>query len=59
MPTYKPKIKIRTFKGKCECCKTKISEKEAFIYVDGNNHSVTLNSPYLCLKCYLKRYGDK
>jgi hypothetical protein len=58
MPSYKPKIKTKKFNNICEECKTKISDIEAFIYVDGNNHSITQNSPILCIKCYKKRYGD-
>lgn len=58
MKHYTPKIKSHKFKGICEECKNKFIDEEVFIYVDGNNHSITQNSPYLCKKCYIKRYGE-
>ena len=42
---------------KCSSCGTKKQSHELFIYVDGNNISITKNSPELCFKCYTKKYG--
>jgi len=44
---------------KCSSCNTLKPPQELFIYVDGNNISITKNSPPLCYDCYIKKYGDK
>lgn len=47
----KPKLK------KCRICGAGKAPHELFIYVDGNNISITRNSPELCYDCYIKKYG--
>lgn len=40
-------------------CGVKKPPQDLFIYVDGNNISITKNSPILCYDCYIKKYGNK
>jgi len=42
---------------KCMCCGAKKEASEILQYVDGNNISITKNSPQLCYDCYVKKYG--
>lgn len=56
MRNYQPKYKLRKFKGKCAKCGKKITEHEAYSYVDANNASITHNSPNLCIECYRSQY---
>lgn len=49
----------RKFNGYCEKCKKTICSCSAYQYVDGNNISITNNSPYLCKKCYEEEYNTK
>lgn len=49
--------KNRKFLGYCEECKKSLCEEHAYFYVDGNNISITNSSPYLCNRCYSKKYG--
>lgn len=44
---------------KCSKCGTKKNISDLFTYVDGNNISITKNSPNLCFDCYVKKYGNK
>jgi len=55
----KNKMKTKKFLGHCEKCKKSICEEHAYFFVDGNNESITNNSPYLCKKCYEKTYNTK
>ena len=41
----------RKFNGYCEKCKKPICSCSAYQYVDGNNETITYNSPYLCKEC--------
>ena len=41
----------------CSLCKEKLPAEDIFYYVDGNNISITKNSPPYCKKCYIKTYG--
>ncbi len=47
----------RRVPDKCQSCRKQFPPKELFIYVDGNNGSITRNSPVLCRACYVARYG--
>ena len=49
----------RKFNGYCEKCKKSLCSEHAYCYVDGNNASITYNSPYLCKTCYEKTYNEK
>jgi len=49
----------RKFNGYCEQCRKSICSCSAYQYVDGNNVSITYNSPYLCKECYEKKYNTK
>ena len=44
---------------KCESCGVRLPPDKIFSYVDGNNISITKNSPNLCKKCYREEYGDR
>jgi len=44
--------------GKCEYCGKEIKSCNAYQHVDGNNISITNNSPYLCKDCFEKRYNE-
>jgi ribosomal protein S14 len=44
---------------KCASCGVEHTLDELFSYVDGNNRSITKNSPELCRLCFLARYGEK
>jgi len=44
----------------CAACKKLLCGRHSFSYVDGNNESITRNSPTLCKECYgLKYQGNK
>ena len=49
----------RKFNGYCEKCKKPICSCSAYQYVDGNNETITYNSPYLCKECYEEKYHTK
>lgn len=49
----------RKFNGYCEKCKKSLCPEHAYSFVDGNNESITYNSPYLCKECYEKEYNTK
>lgn len=51
------KTKPRKFNGHCEECGESICICKAYSYVDESNGSVTNSSPYLCKKCYEKKYS--
>lgn len=59
MPAKVRKIKIRTrkYSGHCEGCNAALCACKVYQYVDENNEAITNSSPYLCAKCYEKRYG--
>ena len=44
--------------NKCAKCGEIKQLNELFCYVDGNNISITKNSPFLCRKCYLEKYPN-
>lgn len=46
-------------KYKCSDCGVVKDGSAIFSYVDGNNISITKNSPELCKDCYEKRYYNK
>lgn len=41
----------------CQACGVVRPPAELYFYVDGNNGSITANSPILCRDCYLARYA--
>lgn len=43
--------------NKCQKCGKET--KDLYMYVDGNNISITKNSPFLCKSCYIKTYGNR
>lgn len=49
----------RKFNGYCEQCRKSICSCRAYQYVDGNNETITCNSPYLCKECYEEKYNVK
>lgn len=51
--------KRKKFLGYCENCKKSLCEEHAYFFVDGNNATITNNSPYLCSCCYETIYGVK
>jgi hypothetical protein len=48
---------VKTKLYQCRDCKVKKDGSAIFQYVDGNNISITKNSPQLCYDCYVKKYG--
>lgn len=42
----------------CSGCGKVLCDKHSFSYVDGNNKSITKNSPEYCLSCYKKKYPN-
>jgi len=42
----------------CAICGKTLCGKHSYSYVDGNNGSITKNSPTLCRECYGKKYGE-
>jgi len=50
-------LNIMAKKKKCRGCGTEKDDSQLFIYVDGNNISITKNSSQLCYDCYIKKYG--
>lgn len=50
---------LRKFTGYCEKCKKSLCPEHTYSYVDGNNETITDNSPYLCKECYEKQYNIK
>ena len=58
---YQPRRKYsksRKYNGKCEGCGTPKPFNEVYCYVDDVNPAINYNSPYLCKKCYEKRYKN-
>ena len=47
------------FLGYCEECKKSLCSEHAYFYIDENNGAITNNSPYLCKRCYEKKYHKK
>ncbi len=54
---YRPP-RPRRVPDRCQACGENKRPAELFIYVDGNNGSITRNSPVLCETCYKSRYGS-
>lgn len=50
--------KSRKHDGKCANCGKEIPDNLAFSYVDESNAAITRNSPYLCWRCYNKKYPN-
>jgi len=60
MRNYKtPKKYLRRKKEPNNCQKCGKKTEQLYIYVDGNNISITHNSPYLCRDCYEEKYGKE
>lgn len=55
--SYMPRS--RAIPEHCERCDVKRPPNRLYCYVDGNNGSITANSPYLCYECYVARYGPQ
>lgn len=53
---YRPPRYSRRIPDRCQQCGEKRPPSELFFYVDGNNESITRNSPILCEACYHARY---
>jgi hypothetical protein len=56
---YRPPRRSSTSRvpDRCQSCGTKYPPSQLYFYVDGNNESITRNSPALCETCYKARYG--
>lgn len=50
---------MKNTKFYCEICKKSLCPEHAYMYVDGNNISITKSAPILCNKCYETQYGVK
>jgi len=48
--------KLTKQKYTCSICGKVLCGKHSYFYVDGNNGSITKNSPTLCQKCYEVKY---
>lgn len=42
----------------CAKCGQLKTNKELFVYVDGNNFAITNSSPAFCKKCYSEQYPN-
>ena len=56
-PYRPPRRRITRIPDRCQACGEQRPPSELFYYVDGNNESITRNSPALCASCYRARYG--
>lgn len=54
-----PRIKMTKIKTCCDFCKKKETPDRLFSKVDGNNYSITLHAPALCLECCQKKYKNE
>lgn len=57
MRPHKKYMSIRKYNGKCEGCGQPKPSNEIYCYVDGDNYAISYHSPYLCINCYIKKYG--